>query len=171
MNLKSAISSLFDQLSFAIEHLSDEEYSKPSVSLSGSSIGQHVRHTLEFFNCLLHGAGHGVVNYDNRLRNNELETSTICALRLITKLNESVQIITENPTIQLELSYDDPDNNTIVVASNLERELVYNVEHAIHHMALIKIGIREVQPNVAIPEGFGVASSTIQYQKKQRQNV
>jgi hypothetical protein len=40
---------------------------------------------------------------------------------------------------------------------------VYNVEHAIHHMALIKVGLKEVCPAVKIPADFGVAVSTVKY--------
>ena len=69
--------------------------------------------------------------------------------------------------ITLELSYSHTSNDPIRVASNFERELVYNIEHAIHHMALIKIGIKEVAPQLQLPEGFGVANSTIRHKKQQ----
>lgn len=170
MNVKSVIRSLFEQLSLAIGELSDEEYSKPSVSLSGSSIGQHVRHTLEFFDCLLAGLDEGLINYDRRERDTTLETSTSSAMRIIDRLDAIIHNIDKNSSLILELSYGHPENDAVQVSSNLDRELVYNIEHTIHHMALIKIGIREIKPELVLPKGFGVASSTIQYQKEQAQN-
>ena len=64
----------------------------------------------------------------------------------------------------LEAGYDDSSNDTIVISTNYFRELVYNLEHTVHHMALIRVGINEVSA-VKVPEEFGVASSTIKYKR------
>jgi hypothetical protein len=40
--------------------------------------------------------------------------------------------------------------------------MVYNTEHAIHHLALIKVALIEMQLQV-IDENFGMAYSTIKY--------
>lgn len=50
------------------------------------------------------------------------------------------------------------------IRSNYNRELLYNLEHSIHHQALIKVALHEFG-NVFVNENFGVASSTIQYKK------
>jgi hypothetical protein len=42
---------------------------------------------------------------------------------------------------------------------------MYNLEHLIHHEALIKVAITSMT-EVAIPESFGVAPSTLQYRKE-----
>ena len=52
------------------------------------------------------------------------------------------------------------------IPSTFERELVYNIEHTIHHLALIAIGFRAYFPHVSLSEHFGVASSTVAHQKK-----
>ena len=41
---------------------------------------------------------------------------------------------------------------------------MYNLEHAIHHHALIKVGLK-IMTKIELPESFGVAPSTIQYRK------
>ena len=57
------------------------------------------------------------------------------------------------------------DGEELLIQSNYERELLYNLEHCIHHQALIKVAI--IQSNsVAIDENFGVARSTIEYRKQ-----
>jgi hypothetical protein len=45
----------------------------------------------------------------------------------------------------------------------MERELAYNIEHTIHHMAIIKQSIIEHFTYIDLPEYFGVASSTVRY--------
>jgi len=169
IELKQAIKNLFEQLKFVAENLTDEQFTQPSISLSGSSIGQHFRHTLEFFNCLLDDES-GLVNYDKRNHDTSLEKSTIEALKLIALQNATIQSLDSNKNITLELSYDYSDDatNIIQVESNLYRELVYNIEHAVHHMALIKVGIVEIMPDLVLPDGFGVASSTITYKETQK---
>jgi hypothetical protein len=44
------------------------------------------------------------------------------------------------------------------------RELLYNLEHAIHHMALIQVAVRQAFPALTLPAHFGVAYSTVQHQ-------
>ena len=55
---------------------------------------------------------------------------------------------------------------TLEIETNYERELLYNLEHSIHHQALIKVALLQLQ-SVEIPENFGVAQSTIVYRESQ----
>ena len=41
-----------------------------------------------------------------------------------------------------------------------------NIEHAVHHMALVKIGLRDVAPRVTLPAGFGIVVSTLRHQER-----
>ncbi|MEM9328327.1 MAG: DinB family protein, partial [Bacteroidota bacterium] len=66
MLIQQAARGLLHQLTSVLTQLTDEDFSKPIGVLSGSSVGQHVRHTIEFFICLMDGVGKGEINYDNR---------------------------------------------------------------------------------------------------------
>jgi hypothetical protein len=66
--------------------------------------------------------------------------------------------------LKLEVNYNIEQDETEVLETTAKRELVYNIEHAVHHMALMKIGIKEVASYVDLKKGFGVAASTIRYQ-------
>ena len=169
MEIKSAVENLFGQLQFILEHVTDEQYSAPSVSLSGATIGQHIRHSIEFFTCMLAGEKTGVVNYDKRNRDIRIENDRHAAGEILNDCKEWLFKLDGQKSVTLELSYSHTSNNPISVASNFDRELVYNIEHAIHHMAVIKIGIREVAPQLCLPDGFGVANSTIRHQKQKEQ--
>lgn len=66
----------------------------------------------------------------------------------------------------LEVGYLQDSEECVPVETNFLRELTYNIEHAVHHMAIMKIGIREVAPLIVIPKSFGVAVSTLRYREE-----
>ena len=166
MEIKQAVSNIFDQLRFVLEQISDDQYKTPSVSLSSSTIGQHIRHSLEFFSCLYQSQATGLVNYDNRKREILLEENRPFAIECLSKLLTQIEEMDNQKELILELSYGQSAADPIRVPSNFNRELVYNIEHAIHHMALIKIGLRELTPDLCTPSGFGVANSTLRYNQE-----
>jgi hypothetical protein len=49
----------------------------------------------------------------------------------------------------------------VLIESTLARELLYNLEHAIHHMALIRVGLNLRFKYVLYQDNFGVAYSTL----------
>jgi hypothetical protein len=79
------------------------------------------------------------------------------------KLILEISTINIQQEVFLEGNYESGTQMPFRVNSCVERELVYNIEHAIHHMALIKIGLRAEFSSVIIPDSFGVASSTLRY--------
>jgi len=161
--LTEACNTIFEQLSHAIRQLGQEEFTHPSAALSGSSVGQHLRHTLEFFICLEQGCGCGVVNYDKRAHDKLIETDKEVALLAIDHIRQFIRCQKEDKPLLLEVVYDLSSCENLAVQTNYFRELIYNIEHAVHHMAIMKIGIREVAPHVLVVPGFGVAASTLRY--------
>ncbi|PIB36577.1 hypothetical protein BFP72_14790 [Reichenbachiella sp. 5M10] len=166
MTIQYAIKNTLNQMSLLIAALSDEEYSQVSVSLNHSTIGQHVRHTLEFFTCLLEQYPQGVINYDRRSRDPEIETMARRALDLIEEIGVGLDRLVGGEEMVLEQSVGESEE-CIIVPTNLDRELIYNLEHVVHHMALIRVGLREVKPMLHLDESFGVASSTLKFREAQ----
>lgn len=167
MELQIALNNVFEQLTNVIKQLDDEEYICPVPSLNGSTMGQHIRHTLEFFVCLTSGYKKGFVNYDKREHEKVIEEQREIALNLIEDIKRFIVELPNDKSFILATNYNPESDETQEVPTSFYRELVYNVEHAIHHMALVKVGLRELCPQVKIPAGFGVAVSTIKYQQDQ----
>jgi len=159
MLLKSIHQSL-DELTNLLSQLSDTDYSKSHESLSGATIGEHTRHILEMFQCLEKSYDSGVLNYDDRERNIQIQTETKFARQCIE--NIKVGLKTENKLIYLELVM---NHLGMRIQSNYYRELLYNLEHCVHHQALIKVAVLQCE-NVLVDENFGVARSTIEYRKQ-----
>jgi hypothetical protein len=165
MNLQTACTGILNQLSELVKQLSAEDYIKPIPALSQSSIGQHLRHTLEFFICLEQGVERGVVNYDKRAHDKLIESDKFLALSVLSRIADFITKQNLNNPLKLEVGYDLTNDHFISVDTNYQRELIYNIEHAVHHMAIMKIGVREAAPYVTLPSDFGVAASTIRYQE------
>ena len=150
------------QLTDLLKHLSPNEYTKALCVLNGSSIGQHTRHVVEFYQCLLKGKVGGVIDYDGRERNLLLENDLNFTIETLEKIESKIiSIKNPNETILLAVSYY-PDNQGFI-ETNFMREMVYLVEHSIHHYALIRIGLQQNFPNISIPKNFGIAFSTIRH--------
>ncbi|MEM6525437.1 MAG: DinB family protein [Bacteroidota bacterium] len=165
MKLVEACTDILGQLEAVIQDLKDNDFTLPIQTLNNSTIGQHMRHTLEFFTCLMNHHDKGVINYDKRDHDKVIESDRTIALALIQDLKNFIQDVKSDAPLKLEANYSMDRDETISIDTNLFRELTYNIEHAIHHMAIIKIGLKEVAPYVSIPSHFGIAVSTIKYQK------
>ncbi|HMG93602.1 MAG TPA: hypothetical protein VK589_26270 [Chryseolinea sp.] len=162
MNLTQACSGILTQLTDLVTQINEHDFTRPAETLSNSTIGQHIRHTLEFFLCLEHGYSNGVVNYDKRAHDKLIESDKYIALSAIERVRNFIGTFTERH-LKLEVGYDLVNDNFITIDTTSTRELVYNIEHAVHHMAIMKIGIREIASYIKLDPDFGVAASTIRY--------
>ncbi len=162
MQLQEAVNSVFLQLKQSIEKLSDREYCNPCVHLNNSTIGQHTRHVIEMFVCLNEGYESGIVNYENRRRDHVIETNKTVAANLLDEIIGSLD--KPDKSLLLEGAYSDQSTVKMQFNTNYNREVVYNLEHTIHHMALIRVGLRELNIQ-QLPESFGVAPATVKHKQ------
>ena len=145
------------ELSGALNKIDEQQYAMPLPLLSGASIGAHTRHIIEFFECLVDGYERLSVDYGSRPRNKTLETEKSSALHALINLCDKLPF-----EERLLFVKETPVNGFLPnVQSGYLRELLYAIEHAIHHMAIIKIGLRSF--GIAAEKDFGVAPSTIQH--------
>ncbi len=165
--LISACRSILDQLEQVIIEIEPQDFSKPCLALSGSSIGQHLRHSLELFLCLSKGYASGIIDYDDRPRDRKLETEKASAINAIQQIHRFLNVNGTNKMMRLDLKMDLETNQSISIQTTLYRELAYNIDHVVHHLAMMKIGLKEVAGYVILPTHFGVAVSTIRHQNEQ----
>ncbi len=138
----------------------NDTYAAPCTALSNATIGQHTRHIIELYQCLLEGYTAGSVNYDERKRNSLYENDKTAAVNTIKEIQQKL----EQPDKVLTIVCRD-DNGAAYIQSNYNREILYNLEHCIHHQALIKVALLSIK-DFQVAEGFGVAPSTLQYRQQ-----
>lgn len=156
----NSINKNLDELIYLLNQLSSQTFSQSCNSLSNASIGEHIRHILEMFECLEQSYDSGILNYDDRKRNKNIQTDTLYAKQFIVTIKKSLK--KEDKPIFLQQVI---DGKSVEIKSTYKRELLYNLEHCIHHQALIRVAIVEYG-NVLINDDFGVARSTIEYRNK-----
>ncbi|MBT8196270.1 MAG: hypothetical protein HKO56_03540 [Bacteroidia bacterium] len=166
--LLNYLDTVFKQLTELTDNLNELDYCRPLTVLSDNTIGKHVRHIIEFFECFDEGCKSGMVDYDKRERNIELEQSPIYASTKLNDLYESISSVNSNVSLKLNsmLTGEMPAGASPVETS-FKRELIYTLEHAIHHMAIIEIGIKQEIKHFDLPENFGVAFSTVSYRQEE----
>ena len=163
--LKKAAISQLQSLILVLNQLKDQDYNLTVSTLKNGSISKHVRHVAEFYSCLLFNDPNNAVNYDTRKRNLLLEENLKYALDYITEIIDKLELIQTNKRLILNSNY---GNESITMESSLYRELTYNIEHTVHHMAIISIAISSHFNYIVLPEHFGYADSTISYLNSQK---
>jgi uncharacterized damage-inducible protein DinB len=161
MLFQAATNTLFNRIEALLVQISPEEYQRAIPVLGAQAIGQHIRHILEFYGCLLQACQSGVVNYDLRPRDKSLEQQPEVAMRRLHAVEVGFLSFTEDMPLQLQTTFGQQALICRDVHTTLEREVVYLAEHTIHHLALVAIGLRAALPHIQIPSNLGVAESTI----------
>jgi uncharacterized damage-inducible protein DinB len=164
MHLKNVAVALLDQLGAVAMSIDDDDYAQPLPLISNATVGKHIRHTLEFVDIMVTALKTGTISYDKRAHDKSLDTDRQLALHMITKLKIALKQLDQNVDLTLEVEFPLAGISLQNVPTNLLRELVYNIEHMVHHMAILKIALANHFPSVELSGDFGVAQSTLVYQ-------
>lgn len=145
--------------------VSTEVYARDS---GHGTIGAHVRHCLDHFECFWRGLEYGEVDYDARDRDTELERRPALARERIAAAIEWMAELTPDdmgrPLVVRQTGA--PGTVGPEASSSVERELLFLSGHTIHHVAImILIAERLGAP---VPRELGVAYSTASHRASQR---
>jgi hypothetical protein len=163
-SLNTAVKDVLHQGCIFLDRVGDDAYARPFEGEVAASLGAHYRHVLDHFLCLAEGIRTGQVNYDQRRRNPQLENS-VARARLVTEglIDElgrlSRGILQRECAVTYSVSYGETEAEA--VSSNLAREVMFCVGHAIHHYAILKLLCAGV--GVKLPYEFGMAPSTLKH--------
>lgn len=163
-SLNLAVKDVLQQGCLFLDRVDDELYGRRLDGEVSASLGAHYRHVLDHFLCLAEGISTGQVDYDARRRNPQLETSVACA-RLVTEelIGElgglSSDVLRRDCAVIYSVGYGEGDAEA--ARSNLAREVMFCVGHAIHHYAILRLVCAGV--GVKLPYEFGVAPSTLKH--------
>jgi hypothetical protein len=104
----------------------------------------------------------GCINYELRQRNYQIETDADFAIAQMHQIIANMK--PQDAEVLLFTKYQ-ADQEPIITKTTIARETIYNIEHTIHHMAIMRIAAKATF-NIDLEETFGVAPSTIQYKQQ-----
>jgi hypothetical protein len=163
MTVKDSVSHMFGQIKDLLIKLNAVQYNEELLLFNGSSIGGHVRHIYDFYECIL--SGESTIDYNCRNRNTLIQTNISTATSAFDELMLKVTYLNINDQVKVVGDFNHKEIAKETVNSTIGRELMYAYDHSIHHLAIIKMGIRTHFKNVIVHDNLGVAPSTIRYNK------
>ena len=164
MQADTALLTLVQQINHVISQLESAKYHHPLPEFNGSSLGQHFRHILEFFQCLEDGVQSGTVDYAARNRNPVYESNPAIASAAFEAFNHALPKFDLTLPVQVRAEFG--TDNRPCYESTVGRELLFVYDHAIHHLAIIKIGLICHYPEISVDKDLGVSPSTVKARAK-----
>lgn len=144
---------------FLLENISNEQYADKSVAPYYSSIGNHMRHILDMFNCIFKGYDAQRIDLTERDRNLNVENYTNHGIDYFNYIIDKVKNLKGVNFDQVIDIVDDLGCGCCTVKSTLGSVLAQAQSHAIHHYATIGYIIHSLEISLSIA-GFGVNPTT-----------
>jgi len=142
-----------------LNSISNQQYSDTSIAPYYSSIGGHMRHILDIFDCLFEGLPNGLVDLSARKRNELVEVDTAEGIRYFNSTISKLQHLKATDLEQLILVSDDLGMGVVIQNYTLGSLLIQAHSHATHHFA--SLGYIIAQLGIEIPdEDFGYNPTT-----------
>jgi uncharacterized damage-inducible protein DinB len=140
-------------------NISDEEYGNITIAPYYSSIGGHMRHILDVFDCVFEGMPTNEINLINRKRNELSETYTKNGIEYFEQTVVNLRKLKSEDFNKIIKVTDDLGLGIITANYTLAAILVQAHSHAIHHFA--SVGYIISQLGIKLPdEDFGFNPTT-----------
>ncbi|MCX2763352.1 hypothetical protein [Aquimarina muelleri] len=134
-------------------------YQDDSVGPYYSSIGSHIRHILDFFECIVNGLDSNNIDLTVRKRDGLLSRDKEFAIEYICKLQETLFSYVDVNTNYLIHVTDNMGKGKVTVNYTLESIMSHANSHAMHHYAIIGYILHNLDIEIKIP-GFGYNPTT-----------
>jgi hypothetical protein len=142
-----------------LQCISDADYSNTSIAPYYSSIGGHMRHILDVFDCIFDGLESNSINLINRKRNELAENYTTHGIDYFNATIEKLKCLNPTDFNKTVMVTDDLGLGVVSANYTLIAILIQAHSHAIHHFA--SVGYVIFQLGIQLPdEDFGFNPTT-----------
>ena len=156
------ISSINHNLNNAIvllDEIDKDTYCDTSIGPYYSSIGSHIRHILDFFDCIINGLDTNSIDLTARKRDEVLSIHRDAAKNHIYEIQETLLSYVDINTDFLIHVVDNMGQGKVKVTYTFESILAHANSHAIHHYAVIGYLLENFGVKLKI-DGFGYNPTT-----------
>jgi uncharacterized damage-inducible protein DinB len=156
-----------------LKTLKNDQYSHIQRPHFESSLGKHLRHILDHYLCFRRDFAKGIIDYDQRQRDCQLEIDKDYALCVIQQIVHFLEGLKQHASARQCLrvlmcnDVDVPEGE--ITESSLGRELQFLQGHSVHHYALMAAILRI--SGHAVGHDFGVAPSTLVHEKTVKESA
>jgi uncharacterized damage-inducible protein DinB len=156
-----ALAVLLKETARVVGQLPPDAYTGSDVPGISGSIGGHVRHCLDHVRALELGIECGLVDYDARRRDPDIEREQQTAVRALLSAASRLEAIPDDTLRRIVVvrSLIASGGPVLDAPSSVARELAFVISHTIHHNAQIALLAHRLGSR-RLPPGFGVAPST-----------
>ncbi|WP_378187183.1 DinB family protein [Aquimarina sp. W85] len=154
-----SINSTLEQAIFLLDIIDVDVYNQTSVGPYYSSIGSHIRHILDFFDCIKSGLDDSIIDLTARKRDVRIAVDPEAAHQGIRSIQHTLTSYIGTNTDYLLHVTDDMGHGKVTVNYTLESILAHANSHALHHYAIIGYIMNSMGITYEIP-GFGYNPST-----------
>lgn len=142
-----------------LNSIDDNQYSDVSVAPYFSSIGGHMRHILDVFDCVFEGLTTSKIDLTARKRNELAESKTVFGIAYFEKTIDQLNQLDEIDFNKIVQVTDDLGLGKITANYTLSSALIQTHSHATHHFA--SIGYIISQLGIELPDNdFGYNPTT-----------
>lgn len=142
-----------------LKNITDEQYSDESVKPYFSSIGRHMRHILDVFDCIFDGLPIKEIDLTARKRNELAEQQITFGLAYFDKILTKIDSLNAEDFNNLVNVTDDLGLGKVNATYTLQSVLIQAHSHAIHHFA--SIGYIIANLDIELPDtDFGYNPTT-----------
>lgn len=152
-----------NQCELLLRTLTPEDF---SAGENGASVGAHLRHVIERFQCFFNGLSSSHIDYDGRKRDqliaNNLEAANFAFASINKRLESLEDLDPDLPVLSIqELVHH--LGTPVNISSTLGRELLGLIAHTTHHLAIVALLAKSM--GYELDRDFGKAPSTIQHER------
>jgi len=142
-----------------LQCISDKEYSNTTIAPYYSSIGSHMRHILDVFDCVFEGLDSNTIHLINRKRNKLAENYTKNGIAYFNETIAELQKLKTADFNKIVIVTDDLGLGIVSANYTLAAILIQAHSHAIHHFA--SVGYIISQLGIQLPDAdFGFNPTT-----------
>ncbi|WP_054113244.1 hypothetical protein [Marinagarivorans algicola] len=132
-------------------------------------VGKHLRHIYDHFLAVKKGIDSGCIDYNLRNRGGLLEADITASAQQLTVLLTWCHQLPRyaavfDQTLRVESEVDCLQQALLPFDSTLARELLYLINHTIHHVAYVKLLLSTRQ--IVLPASVGLAPSTATFERE-----
>lgn len=160
MELHKTTQLILLQLVGLLENFPDKHYRKSLEVIADASVANNMCTILRTYRNLIHGMERGEIDYNRKCAESGWELNKQLAVDSLRSIIHELDKWPDTAEIKVTSDIGCMESHKLKTNSTYGRELLFCMEHTIHHMVVMKTGVYIQWPEVEMPRNFGMVSES-----------